>query len=65
LPCVAGWISGAHEAFSTLHVSLRSTGKNSRLTALKQLPLQLLRFDGRRPRKIFKSRLQNPSPDTE
>jgi hypothetical protein len=44
-------LTGAHTSFSTLQRLATLQRQNSRLTALKQLPLLPLRFDGRGPEK--------------
>ena len=44
-------LTGAQKSFSTLHRLAPLHRQNSRLTALKQLPLQPLRFAGRVPEK--------------
>jgi hypothetical protein len=44
-------LTGAHKSFSTLRRLAPQQRQNSRLMALKQLPLLPLRFDGRGPEK--------------
>jgi len=45
----------AHESFSTLQRLAKRERQNSRLAALKQLPLRPLRFAGRGPEKTSNS----------
>jgi hypothetical protein len=49
--CAEGASKGAQKFFSTLRPVASLQRQNSRLTALRQLPLRTLRFPGRVPEK--------------